>query len=586
MTRCAVYCRVSTEEQAKEGYGLQAQLHELRALAATRGYEVVGEYSDEGISGATLERPRLDALRQAIKARQIDVVLAHASDRIARDLNHLLIVRHEMRKAAVKLEYATHSPDDSAVGQFQEQVLGAVAQLERAMIRERTARGRRQKARSGLIPAGPAPFGYRRDPQQPGTYIVDEAEAEIVRRMFAWVIDGASSGVVAQRLNAQGVPTHNGARWDRPSVCRLIRNPTYKGVAVFNRTTVGEVTTTPKRRDESEWITIPVPAIIMATQFARAEQQLERNRTRLVGKPGHAYLLKGLARCAACDHSLTGTNEPRRRVYRCQGRRDPAVRCRLKAIRCDVLDDLVWSTIVGFLKDPNRLLAKMEATGFALDTDRADAAFIKADLERQLVKVQSQRSRLLDLYLSESITKALWETKDAPLKQEEQRLQTALHQATSQHAQVVADSSRHREAVAYCKLIAKGVDHLDEAGRRQLLQRLVDRVLVAPDRIEIQGRILTASEPIGPQPGRKRDSAELAYRCGSHAAHDHGHWILGFAARRRRQSDHRPARLHARCAGRPGRVLDDDPDRHLRPVHATAAPTLRRDDDLDRGTAR
>jgi hypothetical protein len=245
-----------------------------------------------------------------------------------------------------------------------------------------------------------------------------------------------------------------------------------------------------------------------------------------------------------------------------------------------VLDDLVWSTIVGFLKDPTRLLAKMEATGFALDTDRADTAFIKADLERQLVKVQSQRSRLLDLYLSESITRALWETKDAPLKQEEQRLQTALHQATSQHAQIVADSSRHREAVAYCKLIAKGVDHLDEAGRRQLLQRLIDRVLVAPDRIEIQGRILTASEPIGP------NSAELAYRCGSHAARDHGHWILGFAARRRRQSGHRPVRLHARCAGRPRRDVDDDPDRHLRAVHATAAPTLRRDDDLDRGTAR
>jgi site-specific DNA recombinase len=587
VVRCALYGRVSTAEQAKDGYGLQAQLHDLRALAAKRGYTIVEEYTDEGVSGATLDRPRLDALRQAIKAREVDVVLAHASDRIARDLNFLLLVRHEMLKAGVKMEYFTHSPDDSAVGQFQEQVLGAVGQLERAMIRERTARGRRQKARSGLIPAGPAPFGYRRDPDRPGTYVVDVAEAEVVRRMFAWIIDGASSGVVASRLNAQSIPTRNGARWDRPSVCRLLRNSTYKGTAVYNRTTLGEASTTPKPRDESEWIVIPVPAIITSAQFSRAEQQLERNRTRLVGKPGYAYFLKGVAKCGTCGHSLVGTNEPKRRVYRCHGRRDLAAPCREKAVRCDVLDGAVWREVVGFLKDPSRLLPTVKAKALALDADRADAAAVRADLDRQLAKVQGQRSKLLDLYLIDGVTKAAFETKDGPLKAEEERLHAALHEAVVVQEAVVVDSSRHHAAVAYCKLVAKGVDHLDEAGRRQLLGRLVDRVVVHADRIEVHGLLRPEYVPMGPGKASKdKDSAAAGYRCASRVAHDHRDRILGLAARRRRRSAHRPVRLHARCAGRPRRDVDDDPDRHLRPVHATATPALRRDDDLDRGTAR
>src|SRR5262245_43787333 len=90
MTTSAIYCRVSTDEQA-ERYGLAAQLHELRAHAAKAGYTVIGEFVDDGHSGASLERPALTRLRDAVRAGQVAMVLAHDPDRLSRKLSHQLL---------------------------------------------------------------------------------------------------------------------------------------------------------------------------------------------------------------------------------------------------------------------------------------------------------------------------------------------------------------------------------------------------------------------------------------------------------------------------------------------------------------
>src|SRR5262245_875487 len=110
--RCALYGRVSLEEGEK--YGLSSQMSELRALAARRGYTIIGEFCDDGWSGAILERPQLTALRALVRGHEVDVVLAHTTDRISRELVHLLLVTDEVRRLGARLEYVTHTPDDTA----------------------------------------------------------------------------------------------------------------------------------------------------------------------------------------------------------------------------------------------------------------------------------------------------------------------------------------------------------------------------------------------------------------------------------------------------------------------------------------
>ena len=149
----ALYARVSTEEQAKK-YGLIGQLRELRDYAATCGYRIAYEFVDDGVSGATLDRPGLERLRAVVRDRGVQVVVIHDPDRLARRLALQLLLDDEFRRAGVRLEFVTVRTDGTAEGDLLLNVKGVVAEYERLKIRERTMRGRREKALRGKVRSG------------------------------------------------------------------------------------------------------------------------------------------------------------------------------------------------------------------------------------------------------------------------------------------------------------------------------------------------------------------------------------------------------------------------------------------------
>jgi hypothetical protein len=133
----------------------------------------------------------------------------------------------------------------------------------------------------------------------------------------------------------------------------------------------------------------------------------------------------------------------------------------------------VWDAVTSVIRHPERMLTTVKAKGLALDAHRVDAAAERAEVQRQLSQVRTKRARLLDLYLSEMRGKPAFETKDTPLRQDEDRLAAPLAQTDAAVAQTTASASRH--AAAYSKLVAKGLDRLDDAGRQALLRLLVER---------------------------------------------------------------------------------------------------------------
>jgi len=135
--RAALYARVSTEEQA-ERYGLASQVTELRELATRKGYEIVAELSDDGVSGATLDRPALTRLRDQVRAGAYQAVLAHAPDRLSRNLAHQLLLLEEFKKADCAVVFLTTPTEDTAEGRLLLNVSGVVAEFEREKIKERT----------------------------------------------------------------------------------------------------------------------------------------------------------------------------------------------------------------------------------------------------------------------------------------------------------------------------------------------------------------------------------------------------------------------------------------------------------------
>src|SRR5829696_8426863 len=158
--RAILYARVSTDEQARSGYSLAQQIEALRAYAASEGYEVLKEVSDPGQSGASLERPGMDRVRDLVAAGSVSVVLAQDRDRFAREPAYHYLLRREFEEHGCKLKALNDRGDDSPEGELTDGILDQLAKYERVKTAERTRRGKLRKVQEGKLLAGSVPnFG-------------------------------------------------------------------------------------------------------------------------------------------------------------------------------------------------------------------------------------------------------------------------------------------------------------------------------------------------------------------------------------------------------------------------------------------
>src|SRR4051794_9671075 len=171
--RAILYARVSTEEQAKKGYSLPQQLEALWEHAAREGYEVLEEIADPGQSGASLERPGMDRVRDLVAAGGVSVVLAQDRDRFAREPAYLYLLKKEFEVHDTKLRSLNDRGDDSPEGQFTDDVLDVMAKFERAKLAERSRRGKMRKAREGHVGVATPKYGFQYDKSRTGLVIYE-----------------------------------------------------------------------------------------------------------------------------------------------------------------------------------------------------------------------------------------------------------------------------------------------------------------------------------------------------------------------------------------------------------------------------
>src|SRR5881397_2504597 len=215
------YVRVSTEDQAKEGFSLDAQTMRIRAYCVAKGYRLLREFVDDGFSGRSTNRPGFQGLIAAVQAGlpeecrrvRIAAVVVARFDRLNRNLYDFLATQREMQRHKVHFASVDETVDTRGpFGRFFVQVIAAFAELESGIIGERVRHGMRQKAIQGGFNGMSAPFGYDvRD----GRLVVLEAEATVVRRIVAWKRAGRSFAWITATLNARGIPTKKEKRWSK-----------------------------------------------------------------------------------------------------------------------------------------------------------------------------------------------------------------------------------------------------------------------------------------------------------------------------------------------------------------------------------
>jgi site-specific DNA recombinase len=225
-TRVALYTRVSTEDQAREGFSLDAQLERLRFFAKAQGWEIAGEYVDEGHSGRTTKRPQYQ--RMMDERDRWDILLVLKMDRIHRNSRNFMGMMDQLRKEGKEFASVTESLDTStAMGRFVMDIIQRIAQLESEQIGERVYVGMGQKAKQGGGSLGKAaPFGYRYDNQR---LVPVPDEAPYARRIFEAFLEGRGKQAIADELNQAGAKTRRTGVWTIWSVDDVLRNPTYAG---------------------------------------------------------------------------------------------------------------------------------------------------------------------------------------------------------------------------------------------------------------------------------------------------------------------------------------------------------------------
>jgi len=327
----AIYARVSSERQTT-AQTIASQVAALRERVAADGVALpeAMQFLDDGYSGTTLVRPALERLRDLVAAGAVDRLYIHSPDRLARKYAYQVLLVDEFQRAGVEVIFLNRelgrSPEDDLLLQVQ----GMMAEYERAKIVERHRRGKLHAARAGVVNvlAG-APYGYRYIDKHAGggqaRYEILPDEARVVRQVFDWVgRDRLTIGEVCRRLIQAGERTRTGKTvWERSVVWGILTNPASQGTAAFGKTRQGPLRprlraqrgrpSQPRRATAdydvpaSEWIPIPVPALVDAGVFAAVQEQLQENRRHArQSRRGARYLLQGLVQCQQCGYAFYG----------------------------------------------------------------------------------------------------------------------------------------------------------------------------------------------------------------------------------------------------------------------------------------
>lgn len=480
------YGRVSGEEQARRGYSLPDQREALRKWCEQEGYAILDHVADEGWSGAYLERPGLDRVRDLVAAGGVDVVVVLFRDRLARGVQAGLLAE-EFKAHGVRLVALNAQTDDSPEGDLQGGLLDLFSAYERSVFRRRSQRGIARSVRQGNVIRGPkAPYGFAATEDGRGL-LVHEPEMRVLRRIFRDMAAGKSAGTLVRELEAGGVPGPSGiARWNKKTIAHFLSNDLCRphaagevaemvepgvaaaldpgrvyGLWTWNRRKTGSrkerdgggiVTRySSEPRPREEWIVVPVDITDAGLSRAVVDRAREGARDRYrepSGASDRTWQVRGIAKCVECGsvlspHTVTRPRKngtvARNAYYQCRRRYNngPTTCDHTTSYPAAVLEQAVWEAILSVISDPDRLRRQHDQYVERVRREmRGDPDREARELAEQLKKLDRRRSAYIDLAADEAISREDLRDKLAELETRRKDLEEALRSARNRHKSI------------------------------------------------------------------------------------------------------------------------------------------------------
>ncbi|MEF7565044.1 recombinase family protein [Bacillus infantis] len=451
--KAAIYVRVSTDEQAKHGYSIPAQIEKLEAYCISQGWEIKEKYIDEGYSAKDLNRPKFEEMMNQIKNGKIDVLLVYRLDRLTRSVVDLYEILKILDQHNCMFKSATEVYDTTnAMGRLFITLVAAIAQWERENLAERVRFGMEKKIKSGKWKGGTPPYGYKMVDKN---LIVNEKEVHVVKKIFE---ASRSFGfyTVARQLTNKGYPTRKGGDWHVDSVRDIANNPIYAGYLTFN-TTKADYRKPPGEQKLYEG---DHERVVPREEFWALQEILKKRRTTGGKRETSSYYFSSILKCARCGHSMSGHKSGSKKGYRCSGKK--------AGINCDshmILEDNLVKQVFSVF---NNIIGEIFGS-----TQTQDISSEKVtELNREIKHIEKQLKKKKTMYENDIIDIDELITESTALRKREKELRNELKN-------IPANTKQSNDNIGY---VVENIDSLwplaTEYERKQMITTIFTQIVI------------------------------------------------------------------------------------------------------------
>ena len=460
MRKIVLYARVSTVQQEKE-QTIQAQLVKIKEVY--KDEKIIKRYLDEGFSGAYLSRPSLNQLREDAKTGLFNTVVLYAFDRLSRNVGHQLILREEFKKYGVQIEILGKKLEDTPQGEFNDTVLAAAAQLERALISQRAMDGKWARAKAGKLIGCKPPFGYiyvKKSEDKEAHFKINLEEARVIKKIFKVFSEENSINKTTNVVNKIGLRIRDRRTKElklfyQTTIAKILRNESYIGNWYYGKRYACEAKYHYKKdrkqgltgrrfRPKSEWCLIKIPAIIDKLFFNKVQKMVNKRREDYLKPTIHFYLCQGLVRCVHCGRKyaaralsvkkrLRSPNYPTvyfcSQKYRSNGKNPNQATCHSRTMSGRKVDSHVWEYISSLIQDTEKVKKAIRALKEKRDKEQPFNQEVYNTLIDEKSEIKTKKQRLLDLYVDSSVPQKDLDNKMAKLNDQEGYLDSQIEQA-------------------------------------------------------------------------------------------------------------------------------------------------------------
>lgn len=470
--RAAIYVRVSTLDQAEEGYSIDEQIDKLKKYCEVKDWQVIEIYTDPGFTGSNLDRPGLKKLLRDIENKRIETVLVYKLDRLSRSQKDTLyLIEDVFVSNNVSFVSLNENFDTStAFGKAMIGILAVFAQLEREQIKERMQMGKLGRAKSGKAMSWNfEPFGYT---HKNDSYEINQLESVIVKQMFNEYLNGLSITKLKDKLNSEG---HIGKDidWSYRSIKFILTNPIYCGFTKY-KDQLFEGNHTP---------------IISKEIFDNVQTQIKIRQTEAYKKNNNPrpfqakYMISGLVRCGHCGAALglhqygVKKDGTRTKIYKCHSKSKKkstmkkADFCPSKDYKQEELEDLILNEI-----------EKLRLNPTMMNDTPSEYYFDSALLKKRYVELDKKMEKLVGLYLDDNLSIDFLNNKKDEIQKEKNSIEEKLSQ---QHTE--SDLSAD-DAIDVLGNLNGSIFNKSYEVQKQIVRQLVKEIVLKDDETLIYWR--------------------------------------------------------------------------------------------------